>query len=395
MVAMTNRKQPLCPRVVLLLSSAATAYGGSESYAINIAGHLSQQISLGLIVGRGKFTQDFNALISARPIKWMGFPFVSRDTLFSCMLKESRLHQKINQFDIEAMGALLSLRRINRFLASADVLEVNYPTESLIFPFLRKDLKKLIRFHGPWLPPIFTHLRGRVQNCTDGYVTCSHWSRSELEKRLETSDIRVIHNGVDVTLFKPKDPDMSWLEVPYDPCLLKVGTAARLSRAKGIDILFQAAGELRGRAEFFVAGPVEKDFERELQRYGSHPHFHVLGSVPNHRMPDFHNFLDCFVLASRFETFPISLLEAMACGKPVIATQVGGIPEIIDHGKSGMLVASQDSAALYETLRTMIEQAPIRVALGKAARARVLQHFTLEKQADETRAFYENFSRQD
>lgn len=387
---MNSRKRATRPKVVLLLSSAATTYGGSESYLIGTARYLSHQLDLKLIVGRGTFTRDFTTLISSCPIRWLSFPFISRNSFLSSWLKETRLHAKINQFDVEAMGALWSLQKINEFMAGADLLEVNYPTESLIFPFLRKDIKKIIRFHGPWLPPLYAHFRGSIQEHTDGYVTCSHWSKTELEKELQLSDITVLHNGVDVAAFKPRQPDLSMYDGPHDPLLLKVGTAARLSKAKGIDVLFQAAKALKGMAEFFVAGPAEKDFEEELRRYGSHPHFHLLGPLPNHKMPDFYNFLDCFVLPSRFETFPISLLEVMACGKPVIASRVGGIPEIVIHGASGILVPPQDAGALQEALQSIIRDRALRAALGSAARARVLRHFTLERMADESKAYYEN-----
>lgn len=390
MIAMKNRQRAARPGVVWLHSSAGTAYGGSESYVINTARYLSHELDLRLIVGNGRFTRDFATLISSCPIKWLGFPFVSRSTLLSSLLKETRLHQKINQFDVEAMGALFSLGKIKEFIAGADLLEVNYPTESLIFPFLRKDLKKIIRFHGPWLPPLYAHLRRGIQKHTDGYVTCSNWSRTELEKELEGSEITVLHNGVDVTVFEPRPPERSWVDVPYDPLLLKVGTAARLSKAKGVDVLFQVARALRGMAEFFVAGPVEQDFEDELRRYGSYPNFHLLGPLPNRKMPDFYNFLDCFVLPSRFETFPVSLLEVMACGKPVVASRVGGIPEIVDDGANGILVPPGSAAALQEALQRMLEDAALRATLGSGARDRVLRHFTLAKKADETMAFYEN-----
>ncbi len=388
MIATNGWERSTTPRVALLHSSAGTAYGGSESYVISTARSLSRQVDLRLIVGSGRFTRDFSTLVSSCPIKWLGFPFISRTTLFSSILKETPLHQKINPFDVEAMGALFSLWRINEFIEDTDLLEVNYPTESLLFPFLRKSTKKIIRFHGPWLPPLFAHLWNTIQKHTDACVTCSIWSKAELERKLDSTDITVIHNGVDAASFSPRQSSMSW-PVRYDPSLPKVGTAARLSRAKGIDVLFRAARALRGVAEFFVAGPVEKDFENELNDYGSHPNFHLLGPLPNQQMPDFYNSLDCFVLPSRFETFPVSVLEVMACGKPVIASRVGGIPEIIDHGVNGLLVAPHNAGALQEALQRLLQDAALRTALGRAGRDRVLKNFTLEKKADETRAFFE------
>ena len=103
----------------------------------------------------------------------------------------------------------------------------------------------------------------------------------------------------------------------------------------------------------------------------------MLGPIANKQLPGFYNFIDCFVLPSLFETFPITLLEAMSCGKASVASAVGGIPELIDNDKDGILVPPGDVDALMHVLKRFIEDRELMVVLGKAARDKILQQFSL------------------
>jgi glycosyltransferase involved in cell wall biosynthesis len=87
------------------------------------------------------------------------------------------------------------------------------------------------------------------------------------------------------------------------------------------------------------------------------------------------------VHASKADTFPYSILEAMACATPVIASSVGGIPEQVQNEKTGLLVAPRDAGALAEALQRVLTHPEMGVAMGAAALERVQALYTLEKQA--------------
>jgi glycosyltransferase involved in cell wall biosynthesis len=105
-------------------------------------------------------------------------------------------------------------------------------------------------------------------------------------------------------------------------------------------------------------------------------------------MPGFYNGLDCFVLASLSETFPITLLEAMACGVPVVATRVGGIPEIVDDGKNGILIPPRSPAALADALQSLMRDKTGRDAMGRRARETVQRGFSHERLSRDLKKFY-------
>ncbi len=369
------------------MSSVGTAYGGSETYIINIAKHLCHDFNIKLILGRGRFTDDFNKLVRNYPIKFLSVPFISRYSRFSTSWRKTKLYKKINDFDIEALTVMASLKKIRRFISDTDILEVQYPTESLILPFIKRHIKKVIHFHGPWSPPIYNHTKKIINRYADDFVTCSQWSKSILKQNIKTRDIKVIYNGVDTTLFKSTIDNAFNVSEQYDPNLLRIGTVGRLSKAKGTDILLKVASEMQGVAEFFVVGPCDEDFFSYLKNYKT-SNFHLLGPKPNKDLPVFYNFIDCFVLPSLEETFPISILEAMSCGKPIIASRVGGIPEIIDDGNKGILCEPGDFKSLKENIAKIINEKTLRYNLAKSSRETVIKNFSIEKTKSNLIEFY-------
>jgi glycosyltransferase involved in cell wall biosynthesis len=96
-----------------------------------------------------------------------------------------------------------------------------------------------------------------------------------------------------------------------------------------------------------------------------------------------------FILSTHYEGLPISILEAMRAGLPVIATNVNGIPEEVDHGQTGLLVPRQDVQALADALDTLIQSPETRQKMGEAGRQKFLQEFTVERMINETKAIYE------
>ncbi|MEH1767108.1 MAG: glycosyltransferase family 4 protein [Nostoc sp.] len=96
-----------------------------------------------------------------------------------------------------------------------------------------------------------------------------------------------------------------------------------------------------------------------------------------------------FILSTHYEGLPISILEAMRAGLPIIATSINGIPEEVVHGKTGLLVPRQDVQALADALDTLIQSPETRQKMGEAGRQKFLQDFTIERMINETKTIYE------
>jgi len=226
------------PSITFLMSSAATAYGGSETYILNVAKNLIEDFNVRLIVGRGNFTNDFNSLVNNNLVDFLSVPFISRNSKFSTLLRKTKIQEKINDFDFEALTTIASIGKIRRFISDSNILEVQYPTESLIFPFINGNIKKIIHFHGPWPPPLYTHTRNIINRYTNTFITCSKWSKKTLEQRFNMENIEVIYNGIDTDIFKPDISQDFKIQHKYNHNLPRFGTVGRLGKSKGTDLLF-------------------------------------------------------------------------------------------------------------------------------------------------------------
>ncbi|HEY7675712.1 MAG TPA: glycosyltransferase family 4 protein [Candidatus Methylomirabilis sp.] len=202
---------------------------------------------------------------------------------------------------------------------------------------------------------------------------------------LEGKPARVIPNPLDLARFRPPDA-----EAPADYLLF----ASRLEYRKGADLLPALVAGLRGRGidlEVRVAGGAgrESDFAADVSaRLRALPGVKLLGAIGERELVPLMQGALAMLVPSRDENFPYALAEALACGAPVIAARVGGIPEIVSDGVEGMLVAPADVAALADAVRRLHGDRGLRRLLGANARRRAGSLFSLERVAAETADFY-------
>ena len=207
--------------------------------------------------------------------------------------------------------------------------------------------------------------------------------------------IRPIYNGVDSAVFFPRSEEKLVIRKklglnPEDIC---IGTVGSLRSVKNQALLLTACKKNLPHApnmQIVLAGdgPLKKDLVAKAQALGLDKNVHFVGA--RNDIPEVLNAFDIFVLPSLREGMPNAVLEAMSCGVPVIATSVGGVPEVIEDNKSGILVPSQDEEALEAALADLIREVGKRRRLGTAGRRRVLAHFSLEKMVQEYHALYQS-----
>lgn len=191
---------------------------------------------------------------------------------------------------------------------------------------------------------------------------------------IPSEKIAVIHNGIDLNLSAAENSISS----PKDKKDFIIGTAARLIPQKGIDVLLKAFYMLLSKHDhtrLLIAGdgPSRISLEQWCWQMGIADRVCFLGYIED--INSFMMQLDAFVLPSLSEGFGISVLEAMACNKPVVASAVGGIPEIIVHGKTGFLSPPGDVEALQLYLEYMIENRDKAAIMGRAAREYIVCRF--------------------
>jgi glycosyltransferase involved in cell wall biosynthesis len=206
-----------------------------------------------------------------------------------------------------------------------------------------------------------------------------------------------IVNAVDTDVFFPGRPDDN---SPYRfGGKHVVAIVGHLSRVKGHPVFIQAAARIAKRVPgcaFVAAGndSVERGFRRELEQMaaaaGIDQQLHFLGWTAS--VADFLRSADVIVQPSRAEGLPLAVLEAMACGKPVIATPVGGVPEAIVDGLNGVLVDVDDADAIAEAAVRMICDERFANELGAAARRSAEEHFSKPRFMSEVQDLYTRLS---
>lgn len=209
---------------------------------------------------------------------------------------------------------------------------------------------------------------------------------------LPRTNVELIYNGIGPDHFRLDrraiDRARAELDLGEGPV---VGTVARLSPEKGVDVLLRALRDVvevvpSVTAVFVGDGPEAAALRQLVADLGIAKQVRFLGtredvSVLNH-------LFDVFVLPSREEACPMALLEAMAAGRAVVATRVGGSPELVEHGVDGLLVPPESPNALARAVVNLLADAAAREAFGNAARAKVVARFTRDRMVSATLACY-------
>jgi len=213
----------------------------------------------------------------------------------------------------------------------------------------------------------------------------------------DTDRIRLIYNGLDMGGFSTLSGEARnrrKKRIGLDPGQTVVGTVANLTDVKNHAMLLDAAAAvIRKRQDvcFLLVGggALEKTLKDRARGLGISDH--IVFSGVQRDVFLYLGAMDLFVLSSRREGLPMSLLEAMACGLPVVATAVGGIPEAAVEGKTGLLCREGDAPDLAEKILEALSDAERRAAWGSEARARVTEMFSCEKMCRQTADLYREF----
>ena len=189
----------------------------------------------------------------------------------------------------------------------------------------------------------------------------------------------VIHNGI------PDCAERAQLHSHLPPVITMV---ARFCNVKEHEILLRAFATLKvgPRLRLVGDGPLRANCEGIAHTLGITGRVEFLGNRDD--VPMLLAGSDIFVLASKFEMLPISVLEAMRAGLPVIASDVGGVRETVTHGETGLLAPPGSIPALAHALRQMINNRDLRLRYGRAARQRFLERFLYARQEERTRLLY-------
>jgi L-malate glycosyltransferase len=231
---------------------------------------------------------------------------------------------------------------------------------------------------------------------TDAIVAVSNAVAGRMDTELLGAKITTVHNGVTFAEARRSRCDVR-AELAIPEGRITGIIVARMDGMKGHDALLNALASLR-RANvpltMLIAGDgVEHgSMEKLAAQLGlGRSDVRFLGFRTD--VPDLLAASDFFVLPSLTEGFPLSVLEAMSHGLPTVATDVGGIPELVTHGEHGLLVPVKSPDALADAMQALVEDADLRSRLGAAARKRVTEEFSFDEMARKYERLYYSLCR--
>jgi len=227
-----------------------------------------------------------------------------------------------------------------------------------------------------------------------GVVGVSEEITAVMKRALPRNPVVCIHNGIDVKKVRPTvNCRQKRQQIGIPGNALVIGAVGRLVPVKGIDYLLRAIcalrrelGEIPLRLVIVGDGPLRSALEKLARELTIDQQTLFLGTRDD--VYDLINLLDIYALPSLHEGIPMALLEAMALARSVVASRVGGIPELVTDGSEGKLVPAQDVAALSQALKELALSPELRQQMGKAGRERVARSHENKKTAAAVRDLY-------
>jgi teichuronic acid biosynthesis glycosyltransferase TuaC len=274
-----------------------------------------------------------------------------------------------------------------------DIMQAEYIPHSSLVPvlFKRKNCPIILKFHGddarifPFKNSLFMSLTRTMIRKSDYILTASEDIRSILISLGGTPEkISALHSGVNTTFFcpLPRKKTRNKLGVAEDATIfLFVG---RLHEWKGINEIISVAKRCPS-ATFVFVGPGTIPPHTENCQF--------VGSVQPESVRDWYNAADCLLLPTYTDAVPTSVMEAFSCEIPAIVTDIGGCPEIVEHGKNGLIVPVRDVLALHNAVQWMSTHADERRLMGIAARVVAVQRFDHKRMVQKLISIHESLIR--
>ncbi len=296
---------------------------------------------------------------------------------FSLIAKVANLMQK-EKIDI-VLTTLFYADVIGAFAAHRAGVPVDISWEVVSHPF---------KFHH-------TYAYKRALRHIDMVVPVSHAIGRQVmaERGVPQAKIHTIHYGVDIQKYNIRNGANRRAELGLRPDEIVFGTNARMTHQKGHVYLIEAAQEVvkkHPNVRFVLAGdgPLRAEIENQIKNANLEKNFLLLGF--RNDIAELLPAYDMYVLPSLFEGLPNQVLEAMSCGKGVVASAVDGTVEAVVEGETGLLVPSKNSPALAKALLTVLENRPLFRKFGENSRKRIEQNFTIEQEIQKFEALFDS-----
>lgn len=255
-----------------------------------------------------------------------------------------------------------------------------FGTDVFKFPHLSRWHKALLEFN---------------LSRADRILSCSH-TMAEATRQFTHRSVEVVPWGVDLTRFRPQQvPSLFTSED------IVIGTVKKLEETYGIKYLIQAFALLKQKLNdwplklLIVGKGVQESYLKHLaQDLGVAQDTIFTGYVPHTDVPRYQNMLTISVSVSLSESFGVSVIEACACEKPVVVSSVGGLPEVVEHGVTGLVVPPRDPEQTARAIEQLVRDPDLRARMGKSGRKRVSAIYNWTDNVRQTIDIYDELSKE-
>ncbi|MCC6793477.1 MAG: glycosyltransferase [Candidatus Hydrogenedentes bacterium] len=283
---------------------------------------------------------------------------------------------------------------MHTFLFGLD-LAVNRAARRAGVPILISSRREL----AAWMKPRHVRTQRRANELVDCIVANSHAVADFAIQQEETdrNAFRVIHNGIDIDSFRPQQVrEEIRKQFGIAPNKKIVGMVANFSAVKDHPLFLAMATLLIARRDdmhflLLGSGPNREPIEAVIRAEKMEPFFTVTANERD--IASFIATMDVCVHTSRREGFPNALMEAMALALPIVASRVGGVPELIEDGRSGLLVSSRRPEDFAAAVLRCLDESTFAKTLGASARERIRSQFTMDRMVESYRALYDEMLR--
>jgi glycosyltransferase involved in cell wall biosynthesis len=324
------------------------------------------------------------------PVPWFPFekPLFGRYAAFARVPREelrydiSVLHPRYPLLPKLGMSSAPVLMYAALRSALAEILKSRFPFDLIDAHYFYPDGVAAVMLGRSLGKPVVITARGTDVNLISQYRLARWWLRwaarrsagivavsEALRERLielgaPSRRIEVLRNGVDLDLFAPSDQAAARRDLGLKADGRVVLSVSSLVRWKGVDLVIRAVAALPSAHLVIVGeGPEASALRRLAEGLQLSERVRFLRPLPQDRLASLYNAVDVLVLASAREGCPNVLLEALACGTPVVAAAVGGVPEIVRGAAAGRLVAERTPAAFAGAIRDLLAAPPAQVAV--------------------------------
>ena len=373
-------------------------YGGAQRYVFDLADNLKKDFEVAVAMGEQGKDGKLAKILDKNNIKYYIIPRLKRDISplneILAFFEISKLIKKfqpdiihLNSSKISILGSLAGL-----FIKlKIKNLKIIYTVHGWVF---NEPLPAPVKWFYLWAEKFTAKFKDKIicVSESDRQVALKY-KIAPVEKLITIHNgLALCHSGLDPESSIKKLEQISGVKLTNN---FLIGSIGNLYKTKGFEYFIEAADilthKLNTPATFIIIGQGKEReaLENLIAKHNLKNNFILAGNIDQaaRLLPA----LDVYVCSSVKEGLSYTLIEAMQAGRPIVATAVGGNPELIENNITGLISAAQNAQALAEKIKTLLNNKTLALELGQNAKAKVMVEFSLEKMVEQTKKIYNQF----